>query len=138
MSAGDNKRLVRRYLDEVWAKGNIEGSASFLSPGYRRHVGPLSPPLSREGQIQRLHAFRNGFPDARVTIEDILGEGDRVAFRFMLRGTHEGVFQEIEPTGIRVEAPGLDIVRIEDNRLAEHWGGVDLSVLLAQLRHSAR
>ena len=134
MSIEDNKRLVRRYLEEVWGNGDIAASGRYLAPHYRRHVGPLSPPLSSEGQRQRLEAFRAAFPDIRIVVEDMVAEGDRVAFRFTLRGTHRGEFHGVEPTGVEVEAPGLDIVRIENGLLAEHWGGADLNRLLTQLR----
>lgn len=132
MSAED-KETVRRYLEQVWNQGRIDDSAAFLDPGYRRHLGPGSEPLDVEGQRERLLSFRTAFPDARLAIEQMISEGDLVAFRFTLAGTHQGVFQGIAPTGRRVEVPGLDMVRLRNGRLTEHWGGADLNALKAQL-----
>lgn len=56
-----------------------------------------------------------------------------MAFRFTMSGTHSGPFQGIEPTGKRISVPGLDLVRLKDGLLTEHWGGADLNLLKAQL-----
>jgi predicted ester cyclase len=130
-----NKELVRRYLDEVWKKGNIDGTESYFTPEYRRHFGPTAPPLDIQGQAARLRGFRTAFPDVDLEIDDdMIAENDRVAFRFTLRGTHEGPFQGIEATGARISAIGVDIVRLEGGLLAEHWGGVDVNSIVQQLR----
>jgi predicted ester cyclase len=134
LAEADNKDLVRRYLHTVWEEGNIDRSDAFLAPSYRRHTGAGATPLDAEGQRARLKGFRSAFPDVHLQIEDMLAEGDLVAFRFTFEGTHRGSFQGIEPTGVRVRASGLDIVLVEEGRLAEHWGGVDLTSLVQQLR----
>ncbi len=133
MSTEQNKQTVRRYLDEVWNQGRIEGSAVHLAPGYLRHLGPGSEPLDIEGQRVRLQSFRTAFPDVHLEIEEMLAEGDLVAFRFTMSGTHSGLFQGFEPTGKRISVPGLDLVRLKDGLLTEHWGGADLNRLKAQL-----
>ncbi|MEX2587609.1 MAG: ester cyclase [Actinomycetota bacterium] len=132
-SEEDNKRTVEDYLNQVWNEGRIEASDSFLDPAYRRHVGPASEPLDLDGQRVRLQSFRTAFPDARLRIEEMIAEGDLVAFRFTLSGTHRGPFQGVEATGRRVEVPGLDLVRLKQGKLTEHWGGADLNLLKAQL-----
>ncbi|HEX2148919.1 MAG TPA: ester cyclase [Actinomycetota bacterium] len=133
MSTEQNKQTVRRYLEEVWKRGRIEESAAYLAPGYLRHIGPGTDPLDTEGQKTRLEGFRTAFPDVNLQIEDMVAEGDLVAFRFILSGTHRGAFQGIEPTGKTVSVPGLDLVRLKDGLLTEHWGGADLNQLKAQL-----
>ncbi|HVL52235.1 MAG TPA: ester cyclase [Actinomycetota bacterium] len=133
MPVDHNKATVRRYLDEVWNKGNIDQSSVFLAPGYLRHIGPGVPPLDIEGQRVRLQAFRTAFPDVGLDIEEMIGEGDLVAFRFTMSGTHRGPFQDIAPTGRRVVVPGLDLVRLSDGLLTEHWGGADLNLLKGRL-----
>lgn len=132
MSGEENKRTVNRYLDEVWNRGRITESAGFLDPGYRRHTGDPVP-LDVEGQRIRLESFRKAFPDVGLVVEEMIAEGDLVAFRFTLSGTHRGTFQGIAATGRRVRVPGLDLVRLKDGRLTEHWGGADLNALKAQL-----
>lgn len=133
MMEGENKTLLRHYVAKVWHEGNIAALDDFLSPDYRRHVSPTASPLTLDGQKQRLAGFRAAFPDIELTLEDVLAEGDRVAFRSTLRGTHQGVFQGIAPTGARVTVALLDVVRIEDGRIAEQWGGPDMLDLLRQL-----
>ena len=137
MTAQLNKERVRRYLDEVWNEGDIEGSAAYLAPGYRRHLGPGVEPLDVDGQRVRLQGFRTAFPDVKLEIEQMVAEGDLVAFRFTLTGTHLGPFQGIDPTGVKVNVPGLDLVRLRDGRLTEHWGGADLAILKGQLASGA-
>src|ERR1700675_4837874 len=92
MSAEDNKALVRQFLAEVrdgWTQAVIE---QFFAPDYRRHLTPEGPHLTREEQRERASRLRVAFPDADVALEDILAEGDRVAYRSTIRGTHRGSF----------------------------------------------
>lgn len=133
MSVDDNVRLLRRYVDEVWDNGNLDALAAFLTPGFRRHLSPTAEPLDRNGQIERLATIRSAFPDAALTVEDVVAAGDRVAFRSTLRGTHRGEFMGIAPTGREFAVGLVDIIRIEDGRFAEQWGGPDMLSLLQQL-----
>lgn len=110
------------------------GSApDFLSPGYARHTSPTLPPLDLEGQIERLHGFRQAFPDITIEVDDVMVEGDCIAFRSTMRGTHKGEFAGIPPTGRHVTAGLVDMIRIEDGRFAEQWGGPDVFDMLQQL-----
>jgi predicted ester cyclase len=134
MAAEDNKALVRRVLAEVrhgWTTAVIE---QFFAPDYRRHLTPTGPHLTREEQLERASRLRAAFPDAEATLEDIVAEGDRVAYRLTIRGTHRGPFLGIAPTGHRVTVALFAIVRVEQGRLAEEWGGLDQTDLLRQLR----
>ena len=126
-----NKALVRRYVDEAWNQG--AAAAPFFAPHYRRHLGPASPPLTGPEQAARIASFREAFPDVRSTIDDLIAEGDRVAFRMTMRGTHRGYFRGVAPTGVAVAIGVVDVVRVEDGRFAEHWGGPDLLDALGQL-----
>lgn len=133
MGIEQNKQTVRRYLERVWNDGDLAGSGAYLAPGYLRHTGPGTEPLDVEGQRRRLQSFRDAFPDVRLEIEQMVAEGDLVAFRFTMTGTHRGPFQGIAPTGRRITVPGLDLVRLRDGLLTEHWGGADLHTLRSQL-----
>ena len=108
MSTEVNKALVRRYIEDVWHQGNLAALDDYLAADYRRYVSPTAPPLTPDGQKQRLAGFRSAFPDIALTLEDVLAEGDRVVFRTTMRGTHEGAFQTIPPTGTRVTVALLD------------------------------
>ncbi len=91
------------------------------------------PPLDRGAQRDRLEGFRTAFPDVTIELEDVVAEDDRVAFRSTMRGTHLGEFLGIGPTGRTVEVGLVDIIRIQDGRFAEQWGGPDLFDLVGQL-----
>jgi predicted ester cyclase len=127
------KALVHSYIEEVWTKGNLEAVDIFLGPNYRRHLSPTTEPLSLNGQKQRLSGFRSAFPDVKIAIEDIFAEDNYVIFRSTMRGTHNGVFQGIEPTGKSITVTLIDIIRVEHGKFVEHWGGPDLFDLLKQL-----
>ena len=133
MPAEENKTLLRRYIEEVWDKQNPDALDEFLAPHYKRHRSPMSASLTREGQKQLLTQFRTAFPDIQVTIEEIIAEDDRIAFRSTMRGTHRAEFMGIAPTGKKIEVSLLDIIHIQDSRIIEQWGGPDMFCLVRQL-----
>jgi predicted ester cyclase len=133
VSAEENKALVRSYIEKVWHQKNSAAIDEFLAVNYQRHTSPNVAPVNREGQKQRLVGIRAAFPDITLTLEEILAEGDRVAFRSTIRGTHQNIFQGIPPTGRQVTVSLLDIVRVEDSKIVEHWGGPDFLDWLQQL-----
>jgi predicted ester cyclase len=77
--------------------------------------------------------LRAAFPDLQLTVENIIAEGDFVAISLTARGTHQGTFQGIPPTGKSVTVSAFEVVRIENGKLAEHWGGPDTLNLLQQI-----
>jgi predicted ester cyclase len=133
MSGSENKTLLHRYLREVWEKDNPEAVRGFLEPNYRRHTSPDAAPLTLDDQVQRLISFRTAFPDIQIVIEKVITEGDYIAFRSTMRGTHHGELMEIAPTGKQVTVGLLDVMRLENGKIAEQWGGPDLFDLLRQL-----
>ena len=134
MSEADNKALVRRLLEELrdgWHPATVE---KYYAPDYRRHLTATSTPLTREEQRQRASRLRAAFPDGQVTLEDIIAEGDRVAYRLTIRGTHTGEFLGVPASGRRVAVSFFAIVRIADGKLVEEWGGLDQPDLIRQMR----
>ena len=78
--------------------------------------------------------MRSGFPDFQVTIEDLFAaEGEKVVLRFTFRGTHQGEFLGVAPTGKRVTMAGIDIFRIADGKIVELWGQEDVLGMMQQL-----
>ena len=133
MSLEQNKSLVLRYVEQVLNEGKFEAFKDLLSPNYRRHITPAAAPLTAEEQKKRLSGIRAAVPDIHLTVEDVIAEGDRVAFRMTLQGTHQGTFQGIAPTNKKVTVSALDVVAIENGRISEHWGGPDMLAILQQL-----
>ncbi len=80
-----------------------------------------------------LQGFASAFPDARFTIDDMIAEGDRVATKKTFTGTHQGPFAGIPPTGNRVTLTYVDILRVRDGRIVEHWLSMDQLSFMQQL-----
>ncbi len=133
MSTEENKALLRRYIKEVWDKQNPAAVDEFLAPDYKRHRSPTIEPLTRDDQKQLLTKFRAAFPDIQLTVEEIIAEDDRVAFRSTIRATHQNEFLGIAPTGKKVTVGLVDVIHIENGKFVEQWGGPDLLDLVQQL-----
>jgi ketosteroid isomerase-like protein len=133
-SEAEGKALVRRYFEEVLSGGDLALASDLFADEYVAH-DPSLPPLPPGPGGVALHALasRTAFPDQRATVDDLLAEGDRVAVRFTLRGTHLGALLDLAPTGRRVEVRGVAIYRLAGGRIAEGWVGFDALGLLAQL-----
>jgi len=132
MSTEENKVIVRRYLEEAWNQGNLTILDELMTPGYARYMSG-QPPLDRESQKQRIASFRQALPDVRLTLEDLVAEGDRVVFRITLHGTQLGTLMGVPPTGKAVTIAAIDIARLEGGKIVEHWGQMDTYGLLQQL-----
>lgn len=133
MPGDENRNLLHRYIAEVWGAGDPEAVLRFAAETFKRHTSPRSAPLDRAAQIERLKGIRAAFPDITIEVEDVVSEADKLVFRSTMRGTHQGEFLGIAPTGREVVVGLLDLVRIEDGRFAEQWGGPDMLDLLRQL-----
>jgi steroid delta-isomerase-like uncharacterized protein len=128
-----NKALVRRFFEEVWSTGDITQRDEFLAPGYRGHISGSPQAIDRDGWTAWFQGFRSAFPDARFTVEDLIAEGDRVAARLTMRGTHLGPLNGIPPTGRPVVVSGMSIERIANGRIVEGWNENDALGMLGQL-----
>lgn len=87
----------------------------------------------REGIKKAFGEFREAFPDMRMTVEDMVAEGDKVACRFVIRMTHRGQFQEIPPTGKQITVSGIDILKFANGALTDRWGEFDSLGFMQQL-----
>lgn len=92
MSAEENKAVVRRYLDSAWNKRDISVIDELVAEDFVQHA-PNVPP-GREGIKKFFQMLYGGIPDASFTLENIIAEGDQVATRFTVRGTHQGPISE--------------------------------------------
>ena len=78
-------------------------------------------------------AYTSGFPDLRLTTEDMVAEGDKVAIRNTWRGTHHGTFQGLPPTGKHVTFTGTDVFHVVGGKIVEQWADLDALGLMQQL-----
>jgi predicted ester cyclase len=138
VSTEENKALVRRFVDEVQSKGNTDLIDEICSAEFVNHSTPPGLPPDREGIKIVTAMFRAAFPDSYFTVEDMMAEGDKVATRKTFHGTHEGEFMGIPPTGRRVSMGLIDIVRIVDGRVVEHWSMGDNLGMMQQLGGTAQ
>jgi steroid delta-isomerase-like uncharacterized protein len=129
-----NKAIFRRYFEEVLNAGNLEVVDELIARTYVSHYptgydfggGP-------KGVKQIVTAVRAGFPDVHFTVEDVLAEGDKVVGRWTFRGTHQGDFMGILPTGRKVSVMGIAIYRIARGKIIEAWVAWDSLGLMQQL-----
>jgi predicted ester cyclase len=132
MSIEESKQLIRRFYTEVVDGGDYSNLDSFVATDYVDHnaaEGGRGPEEVRT----HLEAIRTTLPDFTMQIEDIFGEGDYVITRVTGRGTHLGEWMGIKPTGHEVQLKGINIDRIENGRIVEHWGEADTVGMLIQM-----
>lgn len=129
----DTKAVVRRYF-EAWNAADLDAIDDIVAPDVVGH-NPVEPmdATGPDGEKQLIELYHTAFPDAKLTVEELIAEGDTVAVRYTATGTHEGAFMGIEPTGSTVEIAGFEFVRIEEGVIAETWGLFDAFGLMQQL-----
>ena len=131
MSTEQNKALVRRFFEEY----NMAVVDELFVPNYVHHDPGLPPEMqgSREAYKQVTAMFRAGFPDIKMTVEDLVAEGEEVVARWIWHGTNQGEFQGMPPNGKQVTGSGISIHRVASGKLAEAWVNFDALGMLQQL-----
>ena len=129
----DTREVARQLIEEDLNTGDVAAAERIVAAGFVDHTNPPGLQHGLAGHRGIVDLFHAAFPDVRWTIDDMVAEGDRVAMRLTMSGTHRGDFFGIPPTGKRVEVGGTDIVRIENGQVAEHWGYNDDLGLMRQL-----
>ena len=133
----DNKILVHRFIEEIWHKGYLEAIPEFLAPHYVRHTTQTESGgrdfHGLESPTQKIAMVRQAFPDIHFTLEDTMVDGEKVVVRWTCRGTHQGVFRGIAPTGKRIAYTGINIYRVVAGKIVERWAETDGVSLLQQL-----
>jgi steroid delta-isomerase-like uncharacterized protein len=129
-----NKNVVRRLFEEVWSKGNLSVADELFAPSYTHH-DPSTPDVGRGPESEKLRAtlYRTAFPDLRLTIEDLIAEGETVMARWSCRGTHKGDLGGIAPTGKQFTISGISIARFASGKMVEGWINWDALGLMQQL-----
>ena len=127
------RELIERLHTELFSSGDLATIDRFFAPDVISHDMPPGFPQGIEGVRMFFSAFREGMPDVRVRIDEIVVEDDRAAVATMIEGTHTGALMGIEPTGRRISVRGIDMVRVADGRIVEHRGLTDTVGLLRQL-----
>jgi len=133
MSVEQNKDLARRWLEEVWGKGNMATVDELAGADFVWHWAPPGLAANREGYRQFVRMEFDAFADVSCAAEDVVAEGDKVAGRWTWRGTHNGEFMGVAPTGRQVTLTGICINRVVGGKIVEEWGEMDMLGLMQQL-----
>ena len=131
--AEQNKAVIRRFVEEVQNKKDFGVYDELNDPDFVNLSAPPGVPPDREGGKLYLSAFLNAFPDCTFTIDEMIAEGDRVATKKTFTGTHTADFGDIPATGKRVTLQYVDIMRLRNGRIVEHWLSMDQLSFLQQL-----
>jgi steroid delta-isomerase-like uncharacterized protein len=133
MSEAIETNTVRRLFEEAFNTGKMDLADDVVASDYTDHSTLPAPAPGLEGFKQRISNLRRAFPDATMIVDDIFGHADRVVFRWTFRGTDTGGFMGRPPTNNRVTVTGINIERIEDGKIVEHWSAPDNLGMLQQL-----
>ena len=125
-----NKLLARRFLEEVVNTGAVDRLSEFLALEY---VAPLLEIAGIDQAREHLLTFRRCYPDMVATVEGQVAEGDIVATWYVMRATHLGSFPGLPATGKKITLRAVNIQRIHDGRIVEHWGGSNSLEALLEL-----
>lgn len=129
-----NKNVIRRLFEEVWNKGNLPVADELFTQNYSHHDSS-TPEFGRgpESEKKRVTLYRTAFPDVRLTVEDIIAEGETVTARWSCKGTHKGDLNGIAPTGKQVTISGISVARFTGSKISESWVNWDALGLMQQL-----
>ena len=128
-----NKAALRRGVEEVFNRKNLDYIDQLYTADLIDHSAPPGLPAGIEGARVKLAMFITAFPDLELTYESVIAEGDMLAGRFTLTGTHDGDFAGIPPTGSSANVTGHDLIKMRDGKVAEHWVEMDSLALMQQL-----
>jgi steroid delta-isomerase-like uncharacterized protein len=129
----DAQSVINRFIAEYQTAGDEAAAEELLAPDFVDHTPFPGFGKTRE-EVKRLFAvLRSSFPDLRVEVIDQIVDADRVATRKNFHGTHRGDFLGMPATGRAVTVQVMDIVRIAEGKIAEHWNVVGVGDLISQL-----
>jgi predicted ester cyclase len=133
-AAESNKRLLRRALDEIYAKADLDLADQLVHPDFVDHE-PAHPetPTGPEAVKQTVRELQRAFGDLRFEVEEEIAEGDKLVQLVTMSGRHTGTLMGREPTGTAFAVRHIYIWRIAEGKIAEHWGARDDLGLLGQI-----
>jgi steroid delta-isomerase-like uncharacterized protein len=132
MASTENLAVVRRMF-EVLTTGKMNDLSQIIAPNWTNHDPSLPPMQGLEGAKQLINLWHSAFPDMKVSVEDALAEGDKVAIRFRVSGKNTGSFMNMPATGKTFDGTGTGIFRVVNGKLTDNWVNFDALGLMQQL-----
>ena len=126
MSAEKNKTIVRRFYEEIVNTGKVDGIEDFISEEYAEVNNGEKHAVGIEGAKAHIRDVRQTYPDLHLSIQRQIAEGEWVATCITARGTHQGSWLGIKPTGKPVTFTGVNIDRVVGGRIVEHGGAANM------------
>jgi steroid delta-isomerase-like uncharacterized protein len=129
-----NTSMVLYFVQKFWNEQNVGGLDNTHSPDFIAHI-PVIPgnpfPFYVYKQVCLLHLA--AFPDLRITVDNIIAEGDKVAVRWTATGTHLGELMGIPASGRQIKFTGITIHRFADGKIVENWWVYDAMGMMQQI-----
>ena len=125
-----NKAIVIRDGEEVWNKGDMAAVDELFASDYVRHTAGQPDLQGREALKQHVKAIHTAWPDFHCTPEIMVAEGDKVAVRWRITGTHQGTAWGIPPTGNKTDFVSVIFHRIAGGKVVEEWEVNETAMLL--------
>ena len=128
-----NKATARRFYDEVFNRGDVSAIDQLCAHDFKDHTALPGQAPTAQGLKQIMATYLKAFPDIKVTVEEMIAEGDLVAARFSGTATHKGELFGTAPTGKRISFNGIDFLRFKNGRVTDAWHQGDDVIALMQL-----
>jgi len=128
----ENKALVHRIY-ECFSQNNLDVLDELIASDFTDHNPNPGQAPGLEGLKQFISSMHSVLSDLQDNVEDMVAEGDKVVARLRISGTHQSEFMGAAPTGNQVTFTGIDILRIAEGKVVEHWGNSDELGMMRQL-----
>jgi steroid delta-isomerase-like uncharacterized protein len=133
MSTDAAKAVVRRNTEEVQSKGNFDVFEEVFADDFVDHTPQPNMIPGKAGVRGLYRALRAAFPDFRAEIHWQAADGELVTTYKTYHGTHQGTFLGVAPTGRKIHFETVDVMRVRNGKITEHWGVANLFSLMQQL-----
>ena len=128
-----NEKIALLYFEEVWNKGNVDLLDSLLTPDYINHTPSVPTTAGPDGLKPIVTTIRKAFPDLKFIIKDVIATDDQIIIRTIMTGTQKDSLFGIPPTNKSIQVNQINIEKIREGRIVEHWRVTDELTMMRQL-----
>ena len=133
MAESKNITTYRTVVEEAFSKGNLSVLDRLIAPNMQEHEKGVDESGGVQGLKNTIQMFRSAFPDLKFSIQDVYEIGDIVVGRLRCTGTQKGPLGDISPTNKKADVEAIDICRMSNGQITEHWGITDRMTMMEQL-----